>query len=81
MGVSVLRGQGVGLPTVKVSFWPGVRTRATAILADGTEVEDHGRGGSRMEDGSWYVSFDWPVPLDVTDIIAIRFGDTEIPLN
>ena len=27
MGVSVLRGQGVGLPTVKVSFWPGVRTR------------------------------------------------------
>lgn len=57
------------------------RTRATAILADGTEVEDHGRGGSRMEDGSWYVSFDWPVPLDVTDIIAIRFGDTEIPLN
>ena len=25
MGVSVLRGQGVGLPTVKVSFWPGVR--------------------------------------------------------
>lgn len=26
MGVSVLRGQGVGLPTVKVSFWPGVRS-------------------------------------------------------
>ena len=25
MGVSVLRGQGVGLPTVKVPFWPGVR--------------------------------------------------------
>ena len=25
VGVSVLRGQGVGLPTVKVSFWPGVR--------------------------------------------------------
>ncbi len=28
MGVSVLRGQGVGLPTVKVSFWPGVRSPA-----------------------------------------------------
>ena len=26
VGVSVLRGQGVGLPTVKVSFWPGVRS-------------------------------------------------------
>ena len=25
VGVSVLRGQGVGLPTVKVPFWPGVR--------------------------------------------------------
>ena len=57
------------------------RTRATAIMADGTEVEDHGGGGSRMEDGSWYVSFDWPVPLDVTDIVAIRFGNAEIPLN
>ena len=29
MGVSVLRGQGVGLPTVKVSFWPGVRKNGT----------------------------------------------------
>ena len=57
------------------------RTRATAILSDGTEVEDHGGGGSRMEDGGWYVSFDWPVPLDVTDIVAIRFGNAEIPLN
>lgn len=27
VGVSVLRGQGVGLPTVKVSFWPGVRKK------------------------------------------------------
>ena len=57
------------------------RTHATAIMADGTEVEDHGGGGSRMEDGGWYVSFDWPVPLDVTDIVAIRFGNAEIPLN
>lgn len=57
------------------------RTRATVILADGTEVEDHGGGGSRLEDGSWYVSFDWPVPLDVTDMVAIRFGNAEIPLN
>ena len=27
VGVSVLRGQGVGLPTVKVPFWPGVRRK------------------------------------------------------
>ena len=49
------------------------RLHATVILADGTEVENRGGGGSRMED--------WPVPLDVTDIVAIRFGDAEIPLN
>ena len=57
------------------------RTRAAAILADGTEVEDHGGGGSRLEDGGWYVSFDWPVPLDVAEIVAIRFGDVEILLK
>lgn len=34
MGVSVLRGQGVGLPTVKVSFWPGVRTHRMEIVND-----------------------------------------------
>ena len=28
VGVSVLRGQGVGLPTVKVPFWPGVRRKS-----------------------------------------------------
>lgn len=28
--VSVLRGQGVGLPTVKVPFWPGVRSSSSA---------------------------------------------------
>ena len=32
MGVSVLRGQGVGLPTVKVSFWPGVRKEAKEMM-------------------------------------------------
>ena len=57
------------------------RARAAATLDVGTEVAGHGGGGSRMEDGSWYVSFDWPVPLDVTDIVAIRFGNAEIPLN
>ena len=53
----------------------------TAILADGTEVMDNGGGGGVRDNGTWYASFDWPMPLDVTDIIAIRFGDTEIPLN
>lgn len=53
----------------------------TAILADGTEVENAGGGGSEMKDHRWYASFDWPVPLDVADIVSIRFGDTEIPLH
>ena len=36
MGVSVLRGQGVGLPTVKVSFWPGVRSETAKLSAEDT---------------------------------------------
>ena len=42
MGVSVLRGQGVGLPTVKVSFWPGVRKQTALLkrLAVGLHGED-----------------------------------------
>ena len=60
---------------------PNPFLEVTAILADGTEVEDAGRGGSEMKDHRWYASFDWPVPLDVTDMVAIRFGNAEIPLN
>ena len=44
------------------------RLHATVILADGTEVENRGGGGSRMEDGGWYVSFDWPVPVSYTHL-------------
>ena len=29
-----MRGQGVGLPTVKVPFWPGVRTLLLIIFKD-----------------------------------------------
>lgn len=45
VGVSVLRGQGVGLPTVKVAFWPGVRTilrscyRSALMLAASNHLE------------------------------------------
>ena len=37
VGVSVLRGQGVGLPTVKVPFWPGVRTESPGDQTDPQE--------------------------------------------
>lgn len=60
---------------------PNPFLEVTAILADGTEVENAGGGGSEMKDHRWYASFDWPVPLDVADIVFIRFGDTEIPLH
>lgn len=60
---------------------PNPFLEVTAILADGTEVEDAGRGGSEMKDHRWYASFDWPVPLDVADISAIRIGGTEISLK
>ena len=54
---------------------------AAAILRDGTEVRESDSGGTRMEDGSWYTSIHWPVPIDVEDIVALRIGGTEIPLE
>ena len=51
-----------------------------AIFADGTEVASNGGGGSRMEDGSWYGSCQWPVPIDVEQVTALRIGETEIPI-
>ena len=52
--------------------------RAAAILSDGTEVEDSSGSGSRQPDGVWYVAQQWPVPIDVEDVVALRFMDTEI---
>ena len=55
--------------------------QVTAIFADGTEVEAAGGGGSRMEDGAWYSNSQWPVPLNVEDIAALRIGETEIAVT
>ena len=54
---------------------------ATAILSDGTEVRSTGSSGSLRSDDTWYCSHQWPVPIDVADVIALRIGDTEIPLD
>lgn len=73
----------VQITATGVSFYadsPVSMVTVTAILADGAEVRDNGGGGSARDDGTWYASFDWPVPLDVADIAAIRIGETEIPL-
>lgn len=56
--------------------------RPVLVLEDGTEIEV-GSGGSRFRDESrteWSSVWYWPVPLDVRDIVALRFGSTEIPL-
>ena len=53
---------------------------AAVILSDGTEVLSSGSGGSRTEDGGWYCTSQWPVPINVEDIAAIRIGGTEIPV-
>ncbi len=69
-GVSFLSdSDGVG------SLW------ATAILSDGTEVRSTGSGGSRRSDGLWYCSHQWPAPIDVEDVAALRIGETEIPVK
>ena len=51
-----------------------------AILSDGTEVLSSSGGGVTLEDGSMYCTNQWPVPLDVEDIVALRIGGTEIPV-
>lgn len=53
---------------------------ATAILKDGSEVRSGSGGGSRLEDGTWYASHQWPVPIDVEAVVALRLGETEIPV-
>ena len=53
---------------------------AAVILTDGTEVTTGSGGGSRTEDGGWYCTNQWPVPLNVEDIVSLRIGGTEIPV-
>lgn len=52
-----------------------------AIFADGTEVVSRSGGGSRTEDGNWYSACQWPVPIDVENVVALRIGETEIPVS
>ena len=51
-----------------------------AILSDGTEVLSSTGVGTTLEDGSMYCTHQWPVLLDVEDIVALRIGGTEIPV-
>ena len=53
---------------------------AAVILTDGTEVTAGSGGGSRTEDGGWYCTSQWPAPIDVEDVTAIRIAGTEIPV-
>lgn len=90
-----LEGAPVELPSVRVALTDiqisatGVSYRtddsctltATAILKDGSEVRSGSGGGSRLEDGTWYASHQWPVPIDVGDVVALRLGETEIQVS
>ena len=67
----------------------GIRFRAagefisdvSAVLKDGTEVRNSGGGGGVEEDGTYTFSYTWVVPVNVEDIAALRFGETEIPVE
>lgn len=67
----------------------GIRFRAagefisdvSAVLEDGTEVRNSGGGGGEEKDGTHTFSYTWVVPVDVEDIAALRFGETEIPIK
>lgn len=51
-----------------------------AVLADGTVVKSTSSTGFRDDQGIYHNSFQWPVPLDVTQVTALRVGATDIPL-
>lgn len=54
------------------------------VLADGTEVPDAG-GGSRwtgeVYTGEWDSNYYWELPVDLSQVVGVRFGDTVIPLK
>ena len=57
--------------------------RCALVLADGTAVEQSS-GSSRFRDTActeWSSVYYWQVPVDLNQVTALRFGDTEIPLS
>lgn len=56
-------------------------TAVFAVLSDGTVVESVGGGGIYDDDVGAVCSVQWPAPLDVEAVTALRVGDTDIPLN
>ena len=56
--------------------------KCALVLEDGSEV-NWSSGSSRFrneEQTEWSSVYYWQVPVDVRDIVALRFGSTEIPL-
>ena len=54
------------------------------VLKDGTEVSDSGgaaRWTDETEEGRWASDFYWKLPVDLSQVVGVRFGDTVIPLN
>ena len=57
--------------------------RCALVLQDGTVVEQSS-GASRFRDEArtqWSSVYYWQVPVDLTQVTAVRFGDTEFPLR
>lgn len=57
--------------------------RCGLVLEDGTIVEQSS-GASRFRDEActqWSSVYYWQVPVDLSKVTALRFGDVEIPLN
>ena len=66
-----------------IRFWASgeLISDVSAVLKDGTEVRNSGGGGGVDEDGTHTFSYTWVVPVIVEDIAALRFGETEIPVE
>lgn len=54
------------------------------VMADGTEVRSDGAHSgweSVAENSRWVTSYTWCVPVDLSRAVALRLGDTRIPLR
>lgn len=59
----------------------GLVGRICAVLADGSTVQTDTGGGGETDSGDWYLKLLWEYPIDLDEVVALRIGQVEIPVQ